>query len=150
MRVLGIEITGTTIHWLLLEGDSTSGSIHYLPEGKLQCPISGSRPGQNYILLKNIIVANLRKSAPDKVSIIKADVSSGVGRTKMECIVEIACEETGVPCDLIHANSIANIMKKKFIEVVGDTPENAYNNGEAISPKYLTKAFFCAWKGLNG
>lgn len=151
MRVLGVEIAGKDIKWIIVDGDSISGKIEYMPNHKIPLPQSGATPGHNYSILLKLLKDLIENANVGAVGVIKASNDSGVERAKIEGIFELACVELNIDIDLIHILTINNCKEKKFPDKVGDTLENSYNNGVCISPKYLTKSFYCAWSHiLNG
>ena len=150
MRVVGVEIAKTDVHWLLLDGAVSSGSIVHMSSDKLELPKSEASAVENYLTLKNLILADIAKAQPGKVTVIKATRYASVDRAKIELLFQLACHEINIPCELIHPVTISTIMKKKFVLIVGQTPEDAFNGGAEISPKHLIKPFYCAWKGIHG
>jgi hypothetical protein len=150
MRVLGIEVSGTSIRWIVVDGSSTQGRWEFLDTNTVSLPSAGACAAENYKLLQHILTSMISDLKLDMVAVIRADQNSGIDRVKVEVVVEYACLEAGVPCKLIHVNSIVHAQKSKFHQVVKATPATAYGGGTDLAPKYLLRAFYCAWKAING
>lgn len=149
MKVIGVEISGSSIKWVAIEGTNKAGSLVVLQRKTMEVPCSEVSSIKNLLLLRDNLRNELRVNHAELVGIIRADSNSGVERVKSEVMLEQACNELEIECHLFHANTIRNAQKKKVVEVAGNTLEIIYNNGNAINPKYLTNAAYCAWCTLN-
>jgi len=149
MRALGIEVTGSSIHWIILDGSQKSGSIELLDNSTYALPVAYAEPIENLLAMKKVIQDTVVSKKTEKIGIIKADKSASVNRIKIECIIEQAAYECKLPLKLIAPQTIAAIQKRIFLKKVGSTIEIAFNGGKPIEPKYLLKAVFCAWNLMD-
>lgn len=150
MRVLGVEIAGTDTRWIIVDGDDRTGNIEHMSNDKVGFPRSAKTPAENYQVLQQIFANNIRAAQVDCVAVIRADQNSGVNRSKIECLLEMACRDADVTCSLFHANSIASVIKNIFPRVVGAAVRASHGSGKDIEPKYLERAFYCAWRRIHG
>lgn len=145
MRVLGVDIHASDLVWVILDGTSKSGKAEGLDTPKQPFPQSETEEAGNLLRLKDIVHAVIRDKKVDKLAVLRAtDSSCSVSRCKMECMVQLAAKQAGVPCSLVATQTVAS-KQKKFVSVTGATMEVAFWAGAQIDPKYLERATYCAW-----
>lgn len=145
LRVLGIDIASSEIRWIGIEGTSTNGILLPQSSNSVPLPTAEKTELKNLLRLKELIAARLSSGNFQKVGIVRADRSASSIRVKCELIIEIACDEVGIDCELLSTATISAADKRKIAAKTGSSFEEAFNNGDDISPKYLRRAAVCAW-----
>jgi hypothetical protein len=145
MKTLGIDFSSTDLEWIGIEGDAAGGKLLFQSKNKQPLPTSGSSDIDNLLLLKEILVAKFASEKFDRVGIVKAGKDCRPPRDKSEFIIELACHEAGVPCELVPVQTISAAEKRKIAARAGRTFLEAFNGGALIDPKYLERAAICAW-----
>lgn len=146
MKVIGVEPSANCINWIALDGHKKSGHVQLLSDSKILLPATYSSEVENYLSLKEHIRKYLKGF--DKICIIQAGKDSSASRAKIELMIQYAAHESGISSELIHPTKISWAIKKTVVKDAGRTLEEAFNNGDEISPKYLRKCAYCAWCGL--
>ena len=149
MRIVGIDIGGTELHWIGLDGSPRRGTVFLLSRNKLPMPTTHGSDFENLCELKNLVAVNLQTAAPDGVAILRAGKDSSPMRVKCEFVVELACRDLIVPCTLVAPQTVAAAEKRKIAQAAGMSFEAAFNSGAQIDPKYLQRAACCAWTALR-
>ncbi|HOX01892.1 MAG TPA: hypothetical protein P5555_05545 [Candidatus Paceibacterota bacterium] len=150
MKVVGIDITGGDVNWIGLEGTQARGQVFLMTKNKLPFPTSHDTDYRNLVALKALIGLSLQSAGAEKVAIVRAGKDCSPLRIKCEFVVELACDELNIPCNLVAPQTIAAAQKRKVPLVTGSSLATAFNSGAAISPQYLEKAAYCAWTALPG
>jgi hypothetical protein len=147
MRVLGIEIQSKDVCWVVMDGDKLRGTLQILTKRTL--PESAADDISNLLLLKSVMITDIRDSNLNALAVIRADHNSSVLRSKIECMIQVAANDVGVPCHLISIQTVNAAEKRKLASVTGSNLDVAYNGGNTFQPKYLRRAAFCAWSVIN-
>ena len=145
MKVLGVDIAKDEIRWIGIAGTKAGGKLMLQNANSVPLPTSESTQIKNLLRLKVLVAARLSAGKFDRVAIVRADQSSSAIRTKCELIVEIACEEAQVRCELISTQTIHAAEQRKIKAATGSSLDVAFNGGNQITPRYLKRAATCAW-----
>lgn len=149
MRILGIDISGTDIQWVGLDGTPRGGSIILMERNKLPMPSTHSSDFKNLCELRRLVAVNLQSANLDGVAIVRAGKDSSPMRTKCEFVVELACHDLDLACTLVAPQTVAAAEKRKIALAAGMAFEAAFNSGASIEPRYLHRAACCAWTALR-
>ena len=145
MKTLGIDFSSTDLEWIGIEGDATKGKLLFQSKNKQPLPTSEANDIENLLLLKEILVAKFASEKFDCVGIVKAGKDCRPPRVKSEFLIELACHEAGIPCQLVPVQTISAAGKRKIIARTGHAFIEVFNGGAPIDPKYLERAAICAW-----
>ncbi len=149
MKTLGIEIISDSPCWIVLNGNNTSGTLETIEPSRHKFPSSEEDEVSNLLQLKELVINILRQNNIENVGLLRAGIGCKPIRCKVEFIIQYACKELGIPCELIAPQTIAAAEKRKIHQVTGASLIEVFNGGNKISPKYLEKAAYCAWSVLN-
>jgi hypothetical protein len=145
MRTLGIEIKGSDTLPVILDGTPEDGKIELLSPSKWPLPPDPEQINQLFALKKQV-QGLLTSKKIESVGVVRADDGCSTIRAKIECIIQLAARDAGVPCRLVSALTVAAVEKRKLKEIAASTLQQAL---EQINPGYLRKAAYCAWSVIN-
>jgi hypothetical protein len=141
MRVLGIDIQGSNIIAIVVDGTRTDGVIER--PTRLPFPQVGPDEADNLLLFENQLVAMIGQSKTDCVGIIKSAkgmYSASPIKVKIECLVQLAAKRNDVRSELRTSQSVSKAQK-----TAPKDRENLKSAIEKLEPRYAQRAAYCAW-----
>lgn len=150
MKVLGIITEPKQMRYVLISGSisapSRMGKLH-----SIAYP-ANIEVGAGLSAMLKTIVGLVSSLQPCRVSVLESvpprTGTRSTTRPVMEALIKLACNQTNQDCAIVHPNSL-RAKEKKFVSIVGDTPENSLNGGLEFSPAVSKDAHLLAWMCLE-
>lgn len=150
MRVLGIASDTTSFCWALLDGEHSNPQLLDVPASSIRFPVNGDE-SDRLLALKRLVAALLGEKHVEMATIVEAVGSQFRGpsstRVKAECVFQLAARENQTAVGVVSPNTVS-AQEKKFLDIVGASPEDHLNSGNNFSSKLLRKAVLVGWVGL--
>jgi hypothetical protein len=146
MKVLGIEVKGSDTIVVLLSGSRSDCTLTVPENAKLALPKAAGTEVENLLLLKEQLRNVIRYLTCDCVAYVAANDSSCVIRAKIECMLQLAAHEEGIPSHGVAAQSVAADQNRRVEKETGQTLDSLVHG---IKPAYVTRAAHCAWSKLD-
>jgi hypothetical protein len=146
VRVLGIEIAGSDSLLIVLAGTARDCQIEPIMPSRLPLPPDPEQVNR-LVALKRQIYDVLKSTRVECIGVIRADAGCSPLRAKVESMIQIAAVDAAIPCMLVAPQTVAAAEKRKVNDCAGPDTQKALRE---ISPRYLSKAAYCAWSVING
>jgi hypothetical protein len=147
MRALGVEVSSTTVTWILLDGTVAGGRIEYLDPAKLLLPQAAAAEIDNLLELKKFAQLSLSAANVERAGIIRADMGTSPIRAKVECMLQMCFSDLKIPSSLISIQTVNAAIKTGVQRAANASFDDCFG---VVKPAYLQKAGYCAWCVLNG
>jgi hypothetical protein len=151
MKVVGIITETKQMRYVVLSGSISAPSRGAETLRTIPYPPNIDTGAGLSAMLKTLagLVSSLQ---PCRISVLQS-VPSRTGNRSMtrpviEALIKLACNQVNQDCIIVHPNSL-RAKEKKFVSIVGDSPENTLNGGLAFSPALSKDAHLVAWMGLE-
>jgi hypothetical protein len=150
MRVLGVCTSPEDIKWALASGTNDAPHLEGTDRKSQRLPDSEDET-LKLIGLVRFVSTLLKEKQVEKVVIASAGYSPFRGpspaRVKVECAVQLAAAEIGLPAELVAAATL-RAKEKRLVEETGHSPEELLNQSKEFSPRAWRDAAIAAWVGL--
>lgn len=150
MKVLGVCTSTDDIKWALASGTTEAPQLEGTDRKTQRLPDSEDETAK-LIGLVRFVSTLLKEKQVERVVIASVGYSQFRGpspaRIKIECAVQLAAAEIGLPVELLAAPTLRAREKRIALET-GHSAEELLNKSKAFSPQTWRDAVIAAWVGL--
>jgi hypothetical protein len=149
MKILSIVTEPKQLRYALISGTRPNPSPESSQLEKIPYPPDIDQ-GSGLDTMLNTLTGLVATHKPCKVTVllsIPAQHGSQSVRPVIEALLKLACHREHQELESIHPLSL-RAREKKFLSVVGKTPEQALNNGANFRPIVSKDVYLTGWSGL--